>query len=172
VNGYLWLWLACRLLSSCCCWRCYLCRSWGELNTHLVPQTLFTQSPVHELLPEAFPFSSTLGEVTLHPLFQACVFIYSSHGKWVFSPLLWSFPPSAMLTSFPAPGCWLRSPWSRPLQPGPACLFTVLGGIPFPPSSVLKAPHPLCCMSLLFLLLITQFLFFPWVGVYLSRGLC
>jgi uncharacterized membrane protein YqaE (UPF0057 family) len=27
-------------------------------------------------------------------------------------------------------------------------------------------------VSLFFLLLITQFLFFPWVGVGLSRGLC
>jgi hypothetical protein len=37
---------------------------------------------------------------------------------------------------------------------------------------VLSAPHPLSCVSLLFLLLISQFLFFPWVEVGLSRGLC
>jgi hypothetical protein len=35
---------------------------------------------------QAFPFPSTLGEVTLHPLSQACVFIYSSRGKWAFPP--------------------------------------------------------------------------------------
>jgi hypothetical protein len=35
------------------------------------------------------------------------MFIYCSHGKWVFPPLLWSFPPTATLTSFPAPGCCL-----------------------------------------------------------------
>jgi hypothetical protein len=29
VNGYLWLWLACPLLSACCCWRPYLCRYLG-----------------------------------------------------------------------------------------------------------------------------------------------
>jgi hypothetical protein len=58
---------------------------------------------------QAFPFPSTLGEVTLQ-LSQASVFIYSSHGKWVFPPLLWSFPLSATLTSFPAPGCWARAP--------------------------------------------------------------
>jgi hypothetical protein len=40
------------------------------------------------------------------------------------------------------------------------------------PTSALNAPHPLCYVSLLFLLLITKFLFFPWVGVGLSRGLC
>jgi hypothetical protein len=44
--------------------------------------------------------------VTLHPLSQACVFIYSSRGKWVFPPLLWSFPPTTAFTSFPTPDCW------------------------------------------------------------------
>jgi hypothetical protein len=59
----------------------------GELSTHLVPQALFTQSsPVREPLLQAFPFPSTLGEVTLHPLSQASVFIYISHGKWAFPP--------------------------------------------------------------------------------------
>jgi hypothetical protein len=189
----------------------------GELNTHLALQALFTQSsPVHELLLQAFPFPSTLGEVTLHLLSQACVFVYSSHGKcvfppspvefsshfhfyklshsdywavllllpaamfvysscgkWVFPTLLWSFPPSATLTSYPTPGCWARTPTPAGVCPAcQACLFTVLGRIPFPQSSALSAPHPLSCMSLLFLLLITQFLFFPWVEVGLSRGLC
>jgi hypothetical protein len=39
----------------------------------------------------------------LHVLSQACVFIYSSHGKWVFPPLLWSFPPTAtfLFQAFP-----------------------------------------------------------------------
>jgi hypothetical protein len=58
----------------------------------------------------------------------------------------------------------------EPLWPGLACLFTVLGGIPLPRSLVLRVPHPLCNMSLLFLLLISQFLFFPWMGVSLSWG--
>jgi hypothetical protein len=54
---------------------------------------------------QAFPFP--LGEVTLHPLSQACMFIYSSHGKWVLPPLLWSFRPTAAFTTFPAPDCWV-----------------------------------------------------------------
>jgi hypothetical protein len=75
---------------------------------------------------QAFPFPSTLWEVTLHPLSQAWVFIYSSHGKWAFPTLLWSFPPTATFTSFPAPGCWVV----LLLLPFPvACLFTVLWGI-------------------------------------------
>jgi hypothetical protein len=53
-----------------------------------------------------------------------------------------------------------------------ACLFTVPERIPFPQSSVLRVPHPLSHMSYLFLLLIIQFLFFPWVEVSLFRGLC
>jgi hypothetical protein len=79
----------------------------GELSTHLALQALFTQSsPVPEPLLQAFLFPSTLGEVTLHPLSQACVFVYSSHGKWVFPPLLWSFPPTATFTRFPARDYW------------------------------------------------------------------
>jgi hypothetical protein len=42
----------------------------------------------------------------LHLLSLACVFIYSSRGKWAFPPLLWSFPLTAAFTSFPALGCW------------------------------------------------------------------
>jgi hypothetical protein len=54
----------------------------------------------------SFPLSKHTGGVTLHQLSQACVFIYSSLGKWVFPSLLWSFPPTATFTSFSAPGCW------------------------------------------------------------------
>jgi hypothetical protein len=79
----------------------------GELSTHLALQALFTQiSPLHEPLLQAFPFPSTLGEVTLHPLSQACLFVYSSHGKWVFPPLLCSLPPTDTFTSFPTPDYW------------------------------------------------------------------
>jgi hypothetical protein len=83
---------------------------WGKLSTHLAPQALLSQSsPGHEPLLQAFPFPSTLGKMTLHPLSLACVFIYSSRGKWVFPPLLWSFPPTATFTGFPTPDCWARS---------------------------------------------------------------
>jgi hypothetical protein len=105
-------------------------------------------------------------------LLPAATFVYSSHGTWVFPPLLWSFPPSATLTSFPAPGCWAHPAPTRASSARPACLFTVPGRIPFPQSSALSAPHPLSRVSLLLLLLITQFLFFPQVEVGLSRGLC
>jgi hypothetical protein len=178
---------------------------------------LFIQSsPVREPLLQAFPFPRTLGKVTLHLCCQACMFIYSSCGKWAFPPLLcsfpptatftsfpapdywavllllpatmfvyssrgtwdfppllWHFPPSTTLTSFPTPGCWVRAPALAGASLAcPACLFTVPGRIPCPQSLVLSAPHPLSHVSLLFLLLISQFLFFPGVEVSLCRGLC
>jgi hypothetical protein len=178
-------------------------------------QALFTQSsPVREPLLQAFPFPSTLGEVTLHPLSLACVFIYSSCGKWVFPlscgvflppPFLQSFPflidgqccgscslvclftahmgggsspiscgiflPLPLSQAFPLLVAGCRSPHPpEPLCPGLACLFTVPGRIPLPCSSELRAPHLLCNMSLLFLLLITQFLLFPVWGSICPRG--
>jgi hypothetical protein len=51
------------------------------------------------------PFQA-LGKVTLHPHCQVCMFIYSSCDRWVFPPLLWSFPPTTTFTSFPAPDYW------------------------------------------------------------------
>jgi hypothetical protein len=73
---------------------------WGELSTHLAPQALFAQSsPVREPLLQAFPFPSTLGKVTLHLRSQACVFIYSSCGRWVF-PLSCVFLPLPLSQAF------------------------------------------------------------------------
>jgi hypothetical protein len=34
------------------------------------------------------------------------MFIYSSCERWVFPPLLWSFPPTTTFTSFSAPDYW------------------------------------------------------------------
>jgi hypothetical protein len=122
---------------------------WGELSTHLAPQALFTQSsPVREPLLQAFPFPSTLGEVTLHLLSQACMFIYSSHGKWV-------FPSSPVEFSSHRHFYKLSCSWLLPpclVRPG---LFIYSSGRDSPPSSGLRVPHPLCYVSLLFLLLIT-----------------
>jgi hypothetical protein len=107
---------------------------------------------------QAFPFPNTLGEVTLHPCSQACMFIYSSCGKWVFPPLLWSFPPTATFTSFPTPDYWVCA--------ATPAFFSQLV------MRVLRMLCPLFYVSFFLLLLFIQFLFFPWVGVGLSRGLC
>jgi hypothetical protein len=182
----------------------------SELNTHLAPQALFTQSsPVHKPLLQAFPFPRTLREVTLHLLSPASLFTYSSRGKWssplscgvffpplllqafplliagcvllllpslawlvylqltwevVFPSLLCSFLPSATFTSFPTPDYWACAA-------APAFSSRLVRDFPSSPS-VLRALRPLCYMSFLFSLLTIQFLFSPWVGVSLSRGLC
>jgi hypothetical protein len=77
VNGYLRLWLACPLLSACCSWRLYLCRSLGELSTHLAPQALFTQSsPVHDDTATSFPLSKHTGGGDTAPAFSGrCVYL-------------------------------------------------------------------------------------------------
>jgi hypothetical protein len=101
---------------------------WGELSTHLTLQALFTQSsPVREPLLQAFPFPSTLGEVTLQQLSPASLFIYSSMGD------------------FPSP--LFRS------QGAPLSLLCVL---------FIVIVYYSVCFSL----------FFPRVGVSLSRQLC
>jgi hypothetical protein len=111
---------------------------------------------------QAFPFPRTLGEVTLHLLSQACVFIYSSCGKWAFPPLLGSFPPTATFTSFPGPGCW-AVPLLLPSQSG---LFIYSAVRYFPSLYLLRSGHPtlftmclFCCYCLLF-----SFSFFPGWG--------
>jgi hypothetical protein len=88
----------------------------GELNTHLALQALFTQSsPVHEPLLQAFPFPSTLGEVTLHLLSLAwCLF--TAHVGGGSSPLSCGvFLPPPLSQAFPllVAGC------APPLPPEP-----------------------------------------------------
>jgi hypothetical protein len=93
------------------------------------------------------PFQA-LGKVTLHLCCQACVFIYSSCGRWVFPSLLWSFHPTATFTSFPAPDYW------EVLLLLPAAMFVYISRgkwvFPpflwsFPPSATLTSfPAPGC----------------------------
>jgi hypothetical protein len=116
-------------LPACCCQPAGA-DLWGELSTHLAPQALFAQSsPMREPLLQAFPFPSTVGKVTLHPRCQVCVFIYSSCGRWVFPPLLWSFPPTATFRSFPAPDYWAV----LLLLPATMFVYSSCGNWVFPP---------------------------------------
>jgi hypothetical protein len=62
---------------------------------------------------------------------------------------------------------WLLGAWPALAGASPAhraCLFTVLGRIPFLQSLALCVPHPLSHVSLLFLLLTSQFLFSLGLG--------
>jgi hypothetical protein len=78
---------------------------WGELSTHVALHALFTQSSVRDATARSFPLSKHTGGGDTAPTFSGLC-VYSSHGKWVFPPLLWHFPPTAAFTSFPAPDCW------------------------------------------------------------------
>jgi hypothetical protein len=105
-------------------------------------------------------------------LLPAAMSVYSSSGRQVLSPLLWGFPPSTSLTSFPAPGCWAHD-WLPPEPLWHSCLFIYSSGKDFLPQSyVLIVLHTLSLASLFFLMIITQFHFFPQVGDGLSIGLC
>jgi hypothetical protein len=74
------------------------------------------------------PFQA-LGKVTLPPHCQACVFVYNSCGRWVFPPLLCSFPPTAPFTSFPAPDYWAV----LLLLPAAMFIYSSHGNWVFPP---------------------------------------
>jgi hypothetical protein len=101
------------------------------------------------------------------------MFVYSSRGKWVFPPLLWSFPPSATLKSFPAPGCWVRAP---PLLPPEALrpdgLFIYSSGKDSLPPIFSAQGAPPCFMSV-FIILIAYYsvsLFSPGGGKKSVQG--
>jgi hypothetical protein len=81
------------------------------------------------------PFQA-LGKVTLPLCCQACVFIYSSCGTWVFPPLLCSFPPTATFTSFPALAYWVV----LPLLPATMFVYSSHGKWVFPPLTSFPAP--------------------------------
>jgi hypothetical protein len=105
---------------------------------------------------QAFPFPSTLGEVTLHQLSHACVFIYSSRGKWVFPPLLWNFPPTTTFTSFPTPGCWACA--ATPAFTG----RLVVRDFPSPPFGAQGAPPSLLCVFFVVIAYYSVFFFPEW----------
>jgi hypothetical protein len=99
---------------------------------------------VPEPLLQAFPFPSTLGEVTLHPRSQDCVFIYSSHGNWVFPPSCGVFLPPLLLQAFPlmitgraaAPASrhvCLQLTWEMGLPPSPVGFSYLTCGVFLPP---------------------------------------
>jgi hypothetical protein len=109
----------------------------GELSTHLALQALFTQSsPVRKPLLQAFPFPSTLAEVTLHRFLRpGCLFI--AHVGSGPSPLSHKnsaiFLPPPLSQAFPL----LVARHTLPLPPSPArpSLFIY--------SSVKDSPLPL-----------------------------
>jgi hypothetical protein len=142
-----------------------------SLPLNLTPQALCTQSsPVREPLLQAFLFPSTLGEVTLHLLLRpACLFTAHMGGGSSPSPVEFS----SLCHSHKLSCSWLLGTHrhSRPVQPGPACLFTVPGGIPLPRFSTQGAPPSLLPV---FIVLIAYYSvsLFSLGGGRSVRGLC
>jgi hypothetical protein len=167
VNGY----LCCGLPARCCqpavAGGVIYADLRGELNTHLALQALFTQSsPVHEPLLQVFPFPSTLGEVTLHLLSQACMFIYSSHGKWS-SPLSCGvFLPPLLSQAF----LLLVAGRVPPLLPSPAGLFIYSYIRDFPSPPLGWSGHPGLFATCLFCCYYSVSLFFPGWGSVCPGG--
>jgi hypothetical protein len=103
----------------------------------------------------------------LHPFSQARVFIYSSCVKWAFPPLLWSLPPTATFTSFPAPGCWAGA--ATPAFSGWLVYLQFQEGLP-PPTLALRAPCPVCYVSFFCYYLLFSFFLFSLGGGQSLQG--
>jgi hypothetical protein len=164
----------------------------------------------------SFPLSKHTGGGDIAPAFSGQRVYLQLTWEGAFSPLLWSFPPTAAFTIFPAPDCWACA--ATPAFSSLACFFTThVGSGPSPLSCGVFLPPPLLqafpllllgvchCSCLLqpglfiyssvrdslpslcstqavppsllcvFFVVIGYYsvsLFFPCVGVSLSRGLC
>jgi hypothetical protein len=120
---------------------------------------------------QAFPFPST-GEGDTAPAFSGLRVYLQFSGKWVFPPLLWSFPPSATLTSFPAPGCWAYAPAPTGTSLARPDLFIYSSGrISSPPFGTQCAPPP--SLQRVFIALTAYYsvsLFFPRWGSVCPGG--
>jgi hypothetical protein len=80
----------------------------SKLNTHLAPQALFTQSsPGWDSHCYKLPLSKHTGGGDTALSFSGWLVYLQFMWDMGLPPLLWSFPPTAIFTSFPAPGCWM-----------------------------------------------------------------
>jgi hypothetical protein len=133
----------------------------GELSTHLALQALFTQSsPVHELLLQAFPSPSTLGEVTLTSFLRpACLF--TAHMGNGSSPLSCGvfLPPPLLQVSC----SWLLGVCRHSCLLWPGLFIYSSEGFPFP--SLWRSGCPTLFATCLYCsyCLLLSFSFFPWV---------
>jgi hypothetical protein len=102
-------------------------------------------------------------------LLLAGMFVYSSHGKWVFPLSCGVFLPPPVLQAFPllVAGC---TPLFLPSLARPGSFIYSSGrDSPFP-SSVLRAPHPLCYVFYCSYCLLLSFSFFPRWGLVCPGG--
>jgi hypothetical protein len=120
-----------------------------------------------------FPISKHTGGCDTAPAFSGlCVYLQFTWEVGL-PPLLWSFPPTAAFTSFPSPRLLGGCRHSCLLWPG-LFIYSSMRDCPYLPlqhsgSPALFATCLFCCCYCLFSIFS---LFFPWVGVGLSRELC
>jgi hypothetical protein len=125
-------------------------------------------SPVCELLLQALPFPSTLGEVTLHLLSQAWVFIYSSRGKGSSHLSCGVFLPPPLLQAF----LLLVAGHVPPLLPSPAQVVYLqfCEGFLSPHFGAQVAPPSLLRVFIVLIYYYSVSLFFPWWGLVCPGG--
>jgi hypothetical protein len=117
---------------------------------------------------QTFPLLVT-GHVPLLLPSLASLFIYSSCGKWAFPPLLWSFPPTATFTSFPAPCCWAGATTSA--FSGWLVYLQFCEGFPLPPFGAQGTlPSLLHVFFVVIAYLFSFFSFFPGWGSVCPGG--
>jgi hypothetical protein len=167
VNLYLRLWLTCHLLSAICYCRLYLLQISGMSFTLTYPVYLkfsWTHTP--------FVFSS------IHPYQPFAIAVLFLELAWGGAPPPLSGVACHTLVAF---GSFPLSKHTGEGSATPAFSRRLVylqfhEGVPLFHSLELRVPYPLCYMSFFFQLFVYYsacfFLFFPWVGVSLSRGLC
>jgi hypothetical protein len=140
----------------------------GEFSTQ---QALSTQSsPVHEPLLQAFPFPSTLGDMKLHPLSQACMFVSSSHGRSVY-PLSCGVslpPPLSQAFLLKVAVCMSGSRWSLSGLPSMFIYSSRKDSLP-PILGAQCTPHSFLVLYCSYCLLLS-FSFFPRCGSVYPGG--
>jgi hypothetical protein len=96
-------------------------------------------------------------------LIAGCVLLLLPAGVFI-PPLLWSFPPSATLISFTAPGGWAHAP--APALSGQAWLVYLQfrERFPSPLFSAQGAPHSLLCVFIVLIAYYSVSLFSPGGG--------
>jgi hypothetical protein len=148
----------------------------SELNTHLAPQALFTQSspgPHHHCY-KLSPFQAHWGRWCYnHIIRPACLFTVHVGSGLPPSPVEFSSHCRFYKLSL----SWLLGGYHHSCLLQLTCSLTVPWGIAPPHSLVLRVPHPLCYVSFLLLFFIIPFVFFPgwgsvWPGGYadLAQG--
>jgi hypothetical protein len=148
----------------------YLEFMWGCASSPLSGGACHTLATVGHL-----PLSTHTGGGGSTPAFSSWLFIYSSHGGVPLAPSSGAFHRTATVTIFSHSKVFGRGLPHLPSLNG-LFIYSWREGVPLPHSLELRVSHPVCYMSLFFLLLVYYsvcfFFLFSLGGVSLSRGLC